>query len=85
MGNVVVWKPSDTQVYSAQVIMEIFQEGSLPMASSTWSHATVLWQATGLKHREFAGLHFFGSTGVFRHLKTIGENLEMYRSYAHCG
>ena len=83
MGNVVVWKPSDTQVYSAQVIMEIFQEAGLP--DGVINMVTCDGPVAGnvvFKHRDFAGLHFTGSTGVFRHLwKTIGENLEMYRSY----
>ena len=83
MGNVVVWKPSDTQVYSAQVIMEIFQEAGLPdgVINLVTCDGPVAGEVV-FKHRDFAGLHFTGSTGVFRHLwKTIGENLEMYRSY----
>jgi len=83
MGNVVVWKPSDTQVYSAQVIMEIFQEAGLP--DGVINMVTCDGPVAGdvvFKHRDFAGLHFTGSTGVFRHLwETIGENLELYRSY----
>ena len=83
MGNVVVWKPSDTQVYSAQVIMEIFQEAGLP--DGVINMVTCDGPVAGdvvFKHRDFAGIHFTGSTGVFRHLwKTIGENLELYRSY----
>ena len=83
MGNVVVWKPSDTQVYSAQVIMEIFQEAGLP--DGVINMVTCDGPVAGnvvFKHRDFAGLHFTGSTGVFRHLwKTIGENLSLYRSY----
>ena len=83
MGNVVVWKPSDTQVYSAQVIMEIFQEAGLP--DGVINMVTCDGPVAGdvvFQHRDFAGLHFTGSTGVFRHLwKTIGENLETYRSY----
>ena len=83
MGNVVVWKPSDTQVYSAQVIMEIFQAAGLP--DGVINMVTCDGPVAGdvvFKHRDFAGLHFTGSTGVFRHLwKTIGENLELYRSY----
>ena len=83
MGNVVVWKPSDTQVYSAQVIMEIFQEAGLP--DGVINMVTCDGPVAGnvvFKHPEFAGLHFTGSTAVFRHLwKTIGENLELYRSY----
>ena len=83
MGNVVVWKPSDTQVYSAQVIMEIFQEAGLPdgVINMITCDGPVAGEVI-FKHREFAGLHFTGSTGVFRHLwKTIGDNLERYKSY----
>ena len=83
MGNVVVWKPSDTQVYSAQVIMEIFQAAGLPdgVINMVTCDGSVAGDVV-FKHRDFAGLHFTGSTGVFRHLwKTIGENLELYRSY----
>lgn len=83
MGNVVVWKPSDTQVYSAQVVMEIFREAGLP--DGVINMVTCDGPVAGdvvFKHPEFAGLHFTGSTGVFRHLwKTIGENLSTYRSY----
>ena len=83
MGNVVVWKPSDTQVYSAEVIMEIFQEAGLPdgVINMITCDGPVAGEVV-FKHRDFAGLHFTGSTGVFRHLwKTIGENLKLYRSY----
>jgi 1-pyrroline-5-carboxylate dehydrogenase len=83
MGNVVVWKPSDTQVYSAQVIMEIFQEAGVP--DGVINMVTCDGPVAGdvvFKHPAFAGLHFTGSTGVFRHLwKTIGENLSTYRTY----
>ena len=83
MGNVVVWKPSDTQVYSAQVIMEIFQEAGLPdgVINMITCDGPIAGEVI-FKHHEFAGLHFTGSTGVFRHLwKTIGDNLERYKSY----
>jgi len=83
MGNVVVWKPAETQVYSAQVIMEVFQEAGLP--DGVINMITVDGPVAGdiiFKHKELAGLHFTGSTGVFRHLwKEIGLNLEKYRSY----
>jgi 1-pyrroline-5-carboxylate dehydrogenase len=83
MGNVVVWKPSDTQVYSAEVIMQIFQEAGLP--DGVINMVTCDGPVAGdvvFKHPDFAGLHFTGSTGVFRHLwKTIGENLSTYKSY----
>ncbi len=83
MGNVVVWKPADTQVYSAQVIMELFQEAGLP--DGVINMVTVDGPDAGeviFKHRDFAGLHFTGSTAVFRHLwKEIGDNIATYRSY----
>ncbi|MEY5132242.1 MAG: 1-pyrroline-5-carboxylate dehydrogenase [Bacteroidota bacterium] len=83
MGNVVVWKPAETQVYSAQVIMELFKEAGLP--DGVINMITVDGPTAGdiiFSHREFAGLHFTGSTAVFRSLwKTIGSNLEKYRSY----
>ncbi len=83
MGNVVVWKPADTQVYSAQVVMEVFREAGLP--DGVINFITVDGPVAGdvvFKHRDFAGLHFTGSTGVFQHLwKTIGENIRLYRTY----
>ena len=83
MGNVVVWKPAETQVYSAQVIMELFKEAGLP--DGVINMITVDGPTAGdivFSHKEFAGLHFTGSTAVFRTLwKTIGSNLERYRSY----
>tara|TARA_R110002050_G_scaffold300786_1_gene472705 strand:- start:41982 stop:43607 length:1626 start_codon:yes stop_codon:yes gene_type:complete len=83
MGNTVVWKPSDTQVYSAQVIMELFKEAGLP--DGVINMITVDGPVAGdeiFNHRDFAGLHFTGSTGVFQHLwKTIGTNISKYRSY----
>ncbi len=83
MGNVIVWKPAESQVYSAQVIMELFKAAGLP-------HGVVnMITASGpevgeviFKHKDFAGLHFTGSTGVFRTLwRQIGDNLDQYRSY----
>ena len=83
MGNVIVWKPADTQIYSAQVIMELFKAAGLP--DGVINLITVDGPVAGdiiFKHKQFAGLHFTGSTGVFRHLwKEIGNNLEKYRSY----
>ncbi|PCJ81384.1 MAG: 1-pyrroline-5-carboxylate dehydrogenase [Bacteroidetes bacterium] len=83
MGNVVVWKPADTQVYSAQVLMEIFREAGVP--DGVINLITVDGPVAGdivFKHPDFSGLHFTGSTAVFRHLwKTIGENLENYKTY----
>jgi 1-pyrroline-5-carboxylate dehydrogenase len=83
MGNVVVWKPADSQVYSAQVIMELFQEAGLP--DGVINMVTVDGPVAGevvFQHRDFAGLHFTGSTSVFKSLwKTIGSNLDAFRSY----
>ena len=83
MGNVIVWKPADSQVYSAQVIMELFQAAGLP--DGVINMITVDGQVAGdvvFRHKALAGLHFTGSTGVFRNLwKEIGNNIENYRSY----
>ena len=83
MGNVVVWKPAESQIYSAQVIMELFKAAGVP--DGVINMVTVSGQTAGeviFKHKQFAGLHFTGSTGVFRQLwKDIANNLETYRSY----
>jgi 1-pyrroline-5-carboxylate dehydrogenase len=76
MGNVCVWKPADTQVYSAHVIMELFRDAGLP--DGVINMITVDGPVAGevvFSHRDFAGLHFTGSTAVFKHLwKEIGSN-----------
>jgi 1-pyrroline-5-carboxylate dehydrogenase len=83
MGNVVVWKPAETQVYSAKVIMDLFKEAGLP--DGVINLVLVDGPEAGdviFDHPEFAGLHFTGSTGVFQNLwKTIGNNLPKYNSY----
>lgn len=83
MGNVVVWKPAETQIYSAQVIMELFEAAGLP--AGVINMVTVSGQVAGdviFSHKEFAGIHFTGSTDVFRQLwKNIAHNIENYRSY----
>lgn len=83
MGNVVVWKPAESQIYSAQVIMELFAEAGVP--NGVINMISVDGPVAGdvvFKHKDFAGLHFTGSTGVFRHLwKEIGANIDNYRSY----
>lgn len=83
MGNVVVWKPSKTAVYSAGVIMEIFREAGLPDGVINLVYASGPATAdTVLTHPSFAGIHFTGSTGVFNSIwKTIGENIAKYKSY----
>ncbi|MBL6662686.1 MAG: L-glutamate gamma-semialdehyde dehydrogenase [Flavobacteriales bacterium] len=83
MGNVIVWKPAGTQVYSAKVIMDLFKAAGLPdgVINLVPVSGPVLGDVV-FNHKDFAGLHFTGSTGVFRHLwKTIGNNIEKYRSY----
>jgi len=83
MGNVVVWKPSNTQIYSANVIMEVFQEAGLP--NGVINLVYVSGPDAGdviFKHPDFAGIHFTGSTGVFQDIwKTIGENIHRYKTY----
>ena len=83
MGNTVVWKPAYPQVYSAQVIMEVFREAGLPdgVINLIYVDGPVAGDIV-FNHPDFAGLHFTGSTGVFKHLwKTIGQNIDLYRSY----
>jgi len=83
MGNVVVWKPAESQVYSAQVIMELFEAAGLP--AGVVNMITVDGPTAGdivFKHPDFAGLHFTGSTAVFKNLwKTIGANIDAYKTY----
>ena len=83
MGNVAVWKPSKTAVYSAGVIMEIFKEAGLPdgVINLVYGSGPVVADVV-LTHPEFAGIHFTGSTAVFQSVwKTIGENIYKYKSY----
>jgi 1-pyrroline-5-carboxylate dehydrogenase len=83
LGNVIVWKPADTQIYSAHVIMEIFEEAGLPtgVINMIYGDGPAIGDVI-LSHRDFAGLHFTGSTGVFQHLwKAIGNNISNYKSY----
>jgi 1-pyrroline-5-carboxylate dehydrogenase len=82
-GNTVVWKPAETQIYSAVVIMELFEAAGLPpgVINLIYTDGPEVGDIV-FKHPDFAGLHFTGSTGVFRHLwKEIGQNIEHYRSY----
>lgn len=83
MGNVVVWKPADTQIYAANVIMQVFKEAGLPAGVINLIY--VDGPEAGdiiFKHPDFAGIHFTGSTAVFQNIwKTIGENIHLYKSY----
>ncbi|MGV9011193.1 MAG: L-glutamate gamma-semialdehyde dehydrogenase [Flavobacteriales bacterium] len=83
MGNTVVWKCANTQIYSAQVIMEIFRMSGLPDGVINLIHVDgKVVGDTILRHKDFAGVHFTGSTGVFRTIwGEIGSNIANYRSY----
>lgn len=83
MGNVVVWKPSNTQIYSANVVMEVFREAGVP--AGVINLVYVSGPDAGdviFKHPDFAGIHYTGSTEVFQNIwKAIGENIHRYKSY----
>ncbi|HAH25198.1 MAG TPA: 1-pyrroline-5-carboxylate dehydrogenase [Prolixibacteraceae bacterium] len=83
MGNVVVWKPSKTAVYSAAVIMEVFREAGLPDGVINLVYVGGPDAAkVVLNSPDFGGIHFTGSTGVFQSIwKTIGENIYKYKAY----
>ncbi len=83
MGNTVVWKPAETQIYSAKVIMDVFREAGVPdgVINLIYVDGPVAGDII-FSHPKFAGLHFTGSTGVFKHLwKTIGKNIDEYDTY----
>jgi len=83
MGNVIVWKPANTQVYSAKVIMDLFKEAGLPdgVINLVFADGSVVGN-TCFAHPEFAGLHFTGSTSTFQRMwRTIAENMPNYRYY----
>lgn len=83
MGNTVVWKPADTQVYAANVIMQVLREAGLPdgVINLVYVDGPVAGDVI-FKHRDFAGIHFTGSTKVFQSIwKAIGENIANYKSY----
>ena len=83
MGNVVVWKPSDSQVFSAKVIIDVFAEAGLPAGVINVVFGDpVMVSNTVLASPDFAGLHFTGSTTVFKALwKQIGNQIETYKTY----
>ncbi|SNZ00774.1 L-glutamate gamma-semialdehyde dehydrogenase [Flagellimonas pacifica] len=83
MGNVVVWKPSDSQVFSAKVIIDVFKEAGLPdgVINVVFGDPVMVTE-TVLAHPDFSGLHFTGSTFVFKELwKQIGNNIHTYKTY----
>ena len=82
-GNVVVWKPANTQIYSAQMFMRILIEAGLPdgVINLVYVDGPTVGKVC-FNHRDFAGVHFTGSTGVFNTMwETIGKNMANYRSY----
>ena len=83
MGNVVVWKPSDSQVYSAKVILDVFREAGVPDGVINMVMGDpVMITETVLASPDFSGLHFTGSTFVFKELwKQIGNNIHNYKTY----
>jgi 1-pyrroline-5-carboxylate dehydrogenase len=82
-GNVVIWKPANTQIYSASLFMRILKEAGLPdgVINLVYASGPVIGEIC-FAHRDFAGVHFTGSTGVFQGMwKSIGENIANYKSY----
>jgi 1-pyrroline-5-carboxylate dehydrogenase len=82
-GNVVVWKPAHTQIFSAQMFMRILKEAGLPdgVINLIYVNGPTLGKIC-FNHRDFAGVHFTGSTGVFNNMwETIGKNMANYKSY----
>ncbi|MBS1579980.1 MAG: L-glutamate gamma-semialdehyde dehydrogenase [Bacteroidetes bacterium] len=82
-GNVVVWKPANTQVYSAQMFMRILKEAGLPdgVINLIYVDGPTIGKVC-FNHKDFAGVHFTGSTGVFNNMwETIGKNMGLYKSY----
>ena len=83
MGNVVVWKPSDSQVFSAKIIIDIFKEAGVPdgVINMVFGDAEMITN-TVLESRDFAGVHFTGSTHVFKDIwAKIGTNIHHYKTY----
>ncbi len=83
MGNVVVWKPSDSQVFSAKVIIDVFKEAGVPdgVINVVFGDPVMITD-TILASPDFAGIHYTGSTFVFKEIwKKIGENIHTYKTY----
>ena len=83
MGNTIVWKPSDHQMFSAKVIMDIFEEAGLPKGVINMINGDPeMVTNTILKSPDFAGIHFTGSTQVFKNIwQKIGSNIHNYKTY----
>ena len=83
MGNVVVWKPSDSQVFSAKIIIDVFKEAGIPdgVINVVFGDAQMI-SDTVYASPDFAGIHFTGSTHVFKDIfKHIGNNIHTYKTY----
>lgn len=83
MGNTVVWKPAETQIYSANIIMAVLREAGLPngVINLVYTDGPTVGN-TVFAHPDFAGIHFTGSTGTFQYMwKTIGSNIATYKTY----
>ncbi len=83
MGNVVIWKPSPQQIFSANILMKILKEAGLPdgVINLIYTDGPMTGDIV-FKHPQFAGVHFTGSTKVFQHIwTTIGANIHLYKSY----
>ncbi len=83
LGNTVVWKPANSQIYSAWTIMNILRQAGLPdgVINLVYASGPEVGKVC-FSHPDFAGIHFTGSTGVFQHMwKSIGENIQSYKGY----
>lgn len=83
MGNTVIWKPSDSQVFSAKIIIDIFKEAGVPdgVINVVFGDPIMITDVV-LAHPDFAGVHYTGSTFVFKEIwKKIGENIHTYKTY----
>ncbi|MGC4040473.1 MAG: L-glutamate gamma-semialdehyde dehydrogenase [Flavobacterium sp.] len=83
MGNTVVWKPSDSQVFSAKIIIDVFKEAGVPdgVINVVFGDPVMITD-TILAHPDFAGIHYTGSTFIFKEIwKKIGENIHTYKTY----
>ncbi|MEN8124768.1 MAG: L-glutamate gamma-semialdehyde dehydrogenase [Bacteroidota bacterium] len=83
MGNVIIWKPARTQIFSANIIMQIFKEAGLPdgVINMVTGKSSTITEVV-MSHPEFAGVHFTGSTPVFKSFwKMIGNNMNSYKYY----
>ena len=83
MGNTIVWKPSDHQIFSAKIILDVFREAGVPdgVINMVMGDPEMITQ-TVLESPDFSGIHFTGSTFVFKEIwKQIGENIHRYKTY----